>query len=144
MKNWQAVLITLMCVVLVALLVIPFIREYGESFGKHPQPTQSGGVTEPTQAPQPTTTNAPEPTTPEHTVKVTVTFEEGKMICRITEACSCGKETALKSSSTTKEMAMNLINAIGCDVFYLTQSEVELPITREELIQMVEGYAFAS
>lgn len=133
-----------MCLAMLVLLALPVVKQFIET---EPQPTG----TEPTNPPatnppatSPEATQAPEGTdAPSHNVKVTVSFEDGKMICRITQNCSCGEATALKSASATKDAAMNLINAIGCDVFVLTQSEVEIPVTREELIQMVEGYAFA-
>lgn len=151
MKTLQTVLVTLMCVAMVVLLAFPLVQQYVEIdiklIGSEPENTQATtnpdatnpSVTEPEVTQAPEETDVPD----SHNVKVAVSFEDGKMICRITQTCSCGEVTALKSASATKDAAMNLINAIGCDVFVLTQSEVELPITREELTQMVEGYAFA-
>ena len=82
--------------------------------------------------------------TPAHTQNVVISFNEGIMTSRIQEICTCGETTSFRSSSNSKDAALNIVKTIKCGEFYITdgESETETFITREDLVERINEYEF--
>ena len=79
-----------------------------------------------------------------HYQKVLFSFEDGSMIVRFVDECSCGEETVLKNKSTTEASALNILEAVACDCgLTLVDGDDEEKISRKEITQMIQEYEFS-
>lgn len=139
MKKWQIVILVLLCIVMLGSLAIGIIGEFVPlGYPDETQPTTSQESTEPHETEPQGTEVAPSETT--HCMKVTVAFEEGKMVANIAINCECGEVTTFTQTCATKELALGAVENIKCEAFFVGEGS----ISREALVAMINVYEFAN